>query len=135
MYLSAWISNVEEGLCPSEILNINHFHKVGLLGYIIRICLQDITHVVNFDFPRNIEDYVHRVGRAGRAGKTGTSITFVERRDRKSAEELIRILQEAGQEVPYELQKMADKYEIYKQREAEAKKAFGGRNFGGGGRR
>ena len=55
---------------------------VGLLGYIIWICLQDITHVVNFDFPRNIEDYVHRVGRAGRAGKTGTSITFVERRDR-----------------------------------------------------
>ena len=59
--------------------------------------------MINFDFPRNIEDYVHRVGRAGRAGKTGTSITFVERRDRKSAEELIRILQEAGQEVPYEL--------------------------------
>jgi len=99
------------------------------------IDVSDITHVVNFDFPRNIEDYVHRVGRAGRAGKTGTSITFVERRDRKSAEDLIRILQEAGQEVPYELQKMADKYEIYKQREAEAKKAFGGRNFGGGGGR
>ena len=49
---------------------------------IILLFLQDITHVVNFDFPRNIEDYVHRVGRAGRAGKTGTSITFVERRDR-----------------------------------------------------
>jgi len=99
------------------------------------IDVSDITHVINFDFPRNIEDYVHRVGRAGRAGKTGTSITFVERRDRKNAEELIRILEEAGQEVPYELQKMADKYEIFRQREAEAKKAFGGRNFGGGGGR
>ena len=47
---------------------------------------------MNFDFPRNIEEYVHRVGRTGRAGKTGTSITFVERRDRKSAQELIKIL-------------------------------------------
>lgn len=28
----------------------------------------DITHVYNYDFPRNIEEYVHRVGRTGRAG-------------------------------------------------------------------
>ena len=90
--------------------------------------------MINFDFPRNIEDYVHRVGRAGRAGKSGTSITFVERRDRKSAQELIKILEEAGQEVPRELSTMAVKYEAFKQREAEAKAAFGGRNFGGGGR-
>ena len=28
----------------------------------------DITHIFNYDFPRNIEEYVHRVGRTGRAG-------------------------------------------------------------------
>ena len=33
------------------------------------IDISDITYVVNFDFPRNIEEYVHRVGRTGRAGK------------------------------------------------------------------
>ena len=36
------------------------------------IDIHDITYVFNFDFPRNIEEYVHRVGRTGRAGKTGT---------------------------------------------------------------
>lgn len=30
--------------------------------------VHDITHVFNFDFPRNIEEYVHRIGRTGRAG-------------------------------------------------------------------
>jgi superfamily II DNA/RNA helicase len=28
----------------------------------------DITHVVNYDFPKGIEDYIHRIGRTGRAG-------------------------------------------------------------------
>lgn len=30
--------------------------------------VHDITHVFNYDFPRNVEEYVHRVGRTGRAG-------------------------------------------------------------------
>ena len=53
------------------------------------IDIQDITYVFNFDFPRNIEEYVHRVGRTGRAGKTGTAISLMERRggDWKSAKE------------------------------------------------
>ena len=91
--------------------------------------------MINFDFPRNIEDYVHRVGRAGRAGRSGTSITFFEWRDRKSAQDLIKILEEAGQEVPRELIRTMERYEKFKEREAEAKAALGGRGFGGGGDR
>ena len=40
------------------------------------IDVQSITHVINFDLPRVIEDYVHRIGRTGRAGAKGTALSF-----------------------------------------------------------
>ncbi|MCB1181767.1 MAG: DEAD/DEAH box helicase [Chlamydiia bacterium] len=40
------------------------------------IDIQSITHVINFDLPKNTEDYVHRIGRTGRAGTMGTAISF-----------------------------------------------------------
>jgi ATP-dependent RNA helicase RhlE len=39
--------------------------------------LTQITHVINFDPPADVKDYVHRVGRTGRAGRGGNGITFV----------------------------------------------------------
>ncbi len=39
--------------------------------------VRDITHVINFDMPHQIEDYIHRIGRTGRAGDLGTSISFI----------------------------------------------------------
>jgi ATP-dependent RNA helicase DDX5/DBP2 len=38
--------------------------------------VRDITYVINFDMPKMIEDYVHRIGRTGRAGAHGIAITF-----------------------------------------------------------
>ena len=38
--------------------------------------VRNITHVFNYDYPNNSEDYVHRIGRTGRAGATGTAITM-----------------------------------------------------------
>jgi superfamily II DNA/RNA helicase len=40
------------------------------------IDVQTITHVINFDLPRNPEDYVHRIGRTGRASTTGIALSF-----------------------------------------------------------
>lgn len=40
------------------------------------IDVQSISHVINFDLPRNIEDYVHRIGRTGRAGAKGVAFSF-----------------------------------------------------------
>ena len=36
-----------------------------------------ISHVINYDLPEDVEDYVHRIGRTGRAGATGISISFL----------------------------------------------------------
>ncbi|NXP73247.1 DDX43 helicase, partial [Ramphastos sulfuratus] len=59
--------------------------------------VHDITHVFNFDFPRNIEEYVHRIGRTGRAGRTGVALTLVTESDWRVAPKLIEILERANQ--------------------------------------
>ena len=41
------------------------------------IDISHLTHVINHDFPENIESYIHRTGRTGRAGRTGTAISLV----------------------------------------------------------
>ncbi|KAK3251768.1 hypothetical protein CYMTET_38900 [Cymbomonas tetramitiformis] len=71
--------------------------------------IHDVTHVVNYDMPRDVENYVHRIGRCGRAGKTGSSITFWnEDYDRECAPALVKIAEEAGQVVPDWLKKYAN---------------------------
>jgi superfamily II DNA/RNA helicase len=41
-----------------------------------------ISHVINYDLPKQAEDYVHRIGRTGRAGREGTAITFASQAER-----------------------------------------------------
>ncbi|PXF31907.1 hypothetical protein WH50_07325 [Pokkaliibacter plantistimulans] len=56
------------------------------------IHVDDISHVINYNLPEDLEDYVHRIGRTGRAGKTGTSISLIGEDDAfllHSLEELI----------------------------------------------
>uniref|UniRef100_A0A2C9L7A0 RNA helicase n=1 Tax=Biomphalaria glabrata TaxID=6526 RepID=A0A2C9L7A0_BIOGL len=81
--------------------------------------VKDITHVVNYDFPSHIEEYVHRIGRTGRAGRSGIALTFVTRNDWKNARQLINILTEAGQDVPDDLVSMAERFAAFKLRTEE----------------
>jgi len=39
--------------------------------------IPSISHVINYDMPENIEEYVHRIGRTARMGKRGTAISFI----------------------------------------------------------
>ena len=58
-------------------------------------------HILNYDFPRHAEEYVHRVGRTGRAGRTGIAISFFTREDWSKAADLTKILEEASQVNPF----------------------------------
>ncbi|HSV86401.1 MAG TPA: DEAD/DEAH box helicase [Levilinea sp.] len=44
--------------------------------------IDDISHVINYDIPGDVEDYVHRIGRTGRAGRKGVAVTLVTPRER-----------------------------------------------------
>lgn len=50
--------------------------------------ISDVTHVINYDFPEQSEDYIHRIGRTGRAGSEGTALTFLTSRDQRKKEQL-----------------------------------------------
>lgn len=69
----------------------------------------DIQHVINFDMPSQIEDYVHRIGRTGRCGKTGVATTFINKDvDESVLLDLKHLLIEAKQRVPPVLQALDD---------------------------
>ncbi|KAJ0417326.1 hypothetical protein BJY00DRAFT_303480 [Aspergillus carlsbadensis] len=70
------------------------------------IDVRDITHVLNYDYPNNSEDYVHRIGRTGRAGAKGTAITFFTTDNSKQARDLVTILSEAKQQIDPRLAEM-----------------------------
>lgn len=55
------------------------------------IDVNDVSHVINYSLPQDIESYVHRVGRTGRAGKSGIAITFVSPQEYKRLITLQRV--------------------------------------------
>jgi superfamily II DNA/RNA helicase len=59
--------------------------------------LTGVTHVINYDLPNNVEDYVHRIGRTGRAGAPGIAISFANFRE---ADILQRIERYIGEPLP-----------------------------------
>ncbi|SBS88847.1 ATP-dependent RNA helicase DDX5, putative [Plasmodium malariae] len=69
--------------------------------------IKNVKYVINFDFPNQIEDYVHRIGRTGRAGAHGASFTFLTSDKYRLAKDLVKILRESEQPVPPQLEKIS----------------------------
>ncbi|KAL4488411.1 hypothetical protein ABPG72_019261 [Tetrahymena utriculariae] len=67
----------------------------------------NVQHVINFDMPKEIESYVHRIGRTGRQGKTGRATTFVNKQqDENILSDLKMLLIEAKQPIPHFLKQI-----------------------------
>ncbi|CAG2164400.1 unnamed protein product [Oppiella nova] len=75
---------------------------------------QEIKHVVNYDMPDDIEDYVHRIGRTGRYGKRGIATTFINKSiDESVLLDLKHLLIEAKQKLPPFLEALQSESEKY----------------------
>lgn len=75
--------------------------------------IPSVAHVINFDLPTNIDDYVHRIGRTGRAGKSGIATAFFSDRNTPIAKALVDIMVETKQEVPTWLHEHAERSALY----------------------
>jgi ATP-dependent RNA helicase DDX41 len=113
------IKGVEAGCIHSQIDQVNRSKAVedlkeghtevlvatDLLAKGIDFEHKHIEHVINFDLPEEIEQYVHRIGRTGRAGRKGIATTFFN--DKTSKHQLLldlkQLLVQAEQVVPLEL--------------------------------
>ncbi|XP_020288486.1 ATP-dependent RNA helicase vasa [Pseudomyrmex gracilis] len=63
--------------------------------------IKNVTHVINYDLPKTIEEYVHRIGRTGRVGNRGKATALFDPNvDGHLTEDLVRILKQANQPVP-----------------------------------
>jgi ATP-dependent RNA helicase DDX3X len=69
--------------------------------------IPNVLHVINYDLPSDIDDYVHRIGRTGRAGNTGLSTAFFNRGNKNIVRDLLDLLREANQEIPPWLESVA----------------------------
>ncbi|KAJ1606814.1 putative snRNP U5 [Cryptosporidium canis] len=67
------------------------------------IDISNINLVINYDFPKSIDTYTHRIGRTGRAGKSGVAISFITPEDSGLFPELKKILISSNNLVPNEL--------------------------------
>src|SRR5690606_28466665 len=53
--------------------------------------IPDVSHVINYDLPEQVETYVHRIGRTGRAGKSGEAIALVSPREFRTLRQIERV--------------------------------------------
>ncbi|GFE55927.1 DEAD DEAH box helicase domain-containing protein [Babesia ovis] len=95
------------------------------------IDVKSVVLVINYATPDHIEDYVHRVGRTGRAGNIGTSYTFITPEEGAKSHDIIKALKASNQEVPIELQELAQMHlaTLDGRHKVRLGGGFGGRGF------
>lgn len=91
---------------PQREASLNRF-RTGKIPILIAtsiaargLDIENVSHIINYDLPSNIDEYVHRIGRTGRAGNTGTATAFFNENNLNIAPKLIDILEESKQDIP-----------------------------------
>ncbi len=82
------IEGMHGDMKQSQRMNTLAKFKSGQLHFLVAtdvaargIDVEDVTHVINYDLPQDIESYVHRIGRTGRANKEGIAYSFASRKE------------------------------------------------------
>lgn len=121
---------IHGGLSQSKrtnILDMFHKKKIDIL-----VCtdvasrgldIKGVSHIYNFDIPRNEKEYTHRIGRTARAGKSGSACSLVSKRDRGDFNYILKNFQ---QKITRGDLPQFDKVELVRESE-EPRSDFGGR--------
>ncbi|XP_034429172.1 DEAD-box helicase 3 X-linked a isoform X19 [Hippoglossus hippoglossus] len=88
--------------------------------------ISNVKHVINFDLPSDIEEYVHRIGRTGRVGNLGLATSFFNDKNSNITKDLLDILVEAKQEVPPWLESLAYEHQHKSNPRGRSKRFSGG---------
>ncbi|XP_054642609.1 DEAD-box helicase 3 X-linked a isoform X1 [Dunckerocampus dactyliophorus] len=88
--------------------------------------ISNVKHVINFDLPSDIEEYVHRIGRTGRVGNLGLATSFFNDKNSNITKDLLDILVEAKQEVPSWLESLAYEHQHKSSNRGRSKRFSGG---------
>uniref|UniRef100_A0A673JHW2 RNA helicase n=1 Tax=Sinocyclocheilus rhinocerous TaxID=307959 RepID=A0A673JHW2_9TELE len=88
--------------------------------------ISNVKHVINFDLPSDIEEYVHRIGRTGRVGNLGLATSFFNDKNSNITKDLLDIVVEAKQEVPSWLESLAYEHQHKSSSRGRSKRFSGG---------
>uniref|UniRef100_A0A8C6T5V0 RNA helicase n=1 Tax=Neogobius melanostomus TaxID=47308 RepID=A0A8C6T5V0_9GOBI len=88
--------------------------------------ISNVKHVINFDMPSDIEEYVHRIGRTGRVGNLGLATAFFNDKNSNITKDLLDILVESKQEVPSWLESLAYEHQHKSSGRGRSKRFSGG---------
>uniref|UniRef100_A0A8C5DXA2 RNA helicase n=1 Tax=Gouania willdenowi TaxID=441366 RepID=A0A8C5DXA2_GOUWI len=111
------LSQFRSGKCPILVAT-----AVAARG----LDISNVKHVINFDLPSDIEEYVHRIGRTGRVGNLGLATSFFNDKNGNITKDLLDILVEAKQEVPSWLESLAYEHQHKSSNRGRSKRFSGG---------
>jgi ATP-dependent RNA helicase DDX3X len=97
--------------------------------------IPNIKHVINFDLPSDIEEYVHRIGRTGRMGNLGLATSFFNDKNKNLVRDLVELVVETKQEMPTWLEMLNNEMRSSfggppSRRGGSSNKRYGGGGFG-----